>query len=634
MWNADINPEYWSIAVHGLHHMGMSLLDCMVFGSLLSSTDPVTILAIFHQMKVDPKLYAIIFGESILNDSVAIVLFTTLNQFHGKEITIANIFQGVGSFLGVFFGSLMIGVIIALICSLMLKHSYLHQYPSLESCLISLLAYSSYLLSNAIQLSGIVSLLFCGIAMKHYGYDNMSVRSRRTTKYMFRVLSQLSENFIFIYLGITLFTKGDEVYLPGFIFFTLIIIMIARFFATIPLAQLINTINRQFDPTREDMIPRNHQLMLWWAGLRGAIAFALSSDVTGVAAPAIRTTTLVVCVVSILMLGGTTNYALQKLNIRVGVGAKRHHADDMHAVERDSDTDSSEDEQEDWDDDLPGANGSRPGSARGRSQSELPVRGGDSDMSSMVDSPTGRSNSTPRRSSRGLRNDDDIFDSHYDADMTHWFISFDNQWLKPLFTRSRWDRRVSGSSNSPSRVSLLTTNHSRNNRPPRRKDSSVERRNGRSSRDESAEQASSSGMGVASSKRGFGRANELTPAAANNSRRAPGGNESAASHRHNVGPSPTGGKMPNPTSPVGPNPPGGLGSRINNFASGVTNAFSSALTFNRSHGSDGDEESFVGWDGRPAVRSGAGNSANGQSGSRPAGGSSGMELSGIHGGSK
>ena len=53
----------------------MAFLDCIVFGSILSSTDPVTILAIFHQMKVDPKLYAIIFGESILNDSVAIVLF-------------------------------------------------------------------------------------------------------------------------------------------------------------------------------------------------------------------------------------------------------------------------------------------------------------------------------------------------------------------------------------------------------------------------------------------------------------------------------------------------------------------------------------------------------------------------------
>ena len=64
------------VVMTGLHDMELSFLDCMVVGSILSSTDPVTILAIFHQMKVDPKLFAIIFGESILNDSVAIVLFT------------------------------------------------------------------------------------------------------------------------------------------------------------------------------------------------------------------------------------------------------------------------------------------------------------------------------------------------------------------------------------------------------------------------------------------------------------------------------------------------------------------------------------------------------------------------------
>jgi sodium/hydrogen exchanger-like protein 6/7 len=46
----------------------------MIFGSILSATDPVTILAIFNQLNVDPQLYSIISGESLLNDAVAIVL--------------------------------------------------------------------------------------------------------------------------------------------------------------------------------------------------------------------------------------------------------------------------------------------------------------------------------------------------------------------------------------------------------------------------------------------------------------------------------------------------------------------------------------------------------------------------------
>ncbi len=60
----------------GLNGLEVSPLDCVIVGSILSSTDPVTILALFHQLKVDPKLYSIIFGESMLNDSVAIVLFS------------------------------------------------------------------------------------------------------------------------------------------------------------------------------------------------------------------------------------------------------------------------------------------------------------------------------------------------------------------------------------------------------------------------------------------------------------------------------------------------------------------------------------------------------------------------------
>lgn len=65
--------------------------------------------------------------------------------------------------------------------------------------------------------SGIVSLLFCGITLKHYAYHTMSKRTQRTTKYMFAVLAQLSENFIFIYLGLNLFTQDVQVFKPLFI---------------------------------------------------------------------------------------------------------------------------------------------------------------------------------------------------------------------------------------------------------------------------------------------------------------------------------------------------------------------------------------------------------------------------------
>jgi sodium/hydrogen exchanger-like protein 6/7 len=167
----------------------------------------------------------------------------TLNKFRGQDLHVANIFKGIGTFIGVFTASVAIGVLFGISVALMLKYSQLHKYHAIESCLVSLFAYSSYLFSNGAQMSGkvkdvhqtsnsyelftltlnlkgIVTLLFTGITLKHYAYDNMSRRSKKTTKSMFQVLSQLSENFIFIYLGVNLFTQEDTMFKPLFIFLT------------------------------------------------------------------------------------------------------------------------------------------------------------------------------------------------------------------------------------------------------------------------------------------------------------------------------------------------------------------------------------------------------------------------------
>jgi len=145
-------------------------------------------------------------------------LLSTLTKFRGQEIYISSLFQGVALFLFIFSFSMLLGVVFGLGCSLMLKHSKLSQYPALESCLVMLIAYTSYFFSNGITLSGesckkekqgrslknstehdfslvlagIVSLLFCGITLKHYAYHNMSLRTQRTTRYIFQTLANVS----------------------------------------------------------------------------------------------------------------------------------------------------------------------------------------------------------------------------------------------------------------------------------------------------------------------------------------------------------------------------------------------------------------------------------------------------------
>ncbi|GFZ45009.1 Endosomal/prevacuolar Na(+)/H(+) exchanger [Saitozyma sp. JCM 24511] len=306
----------WSFL--GLEGLKFTLLECLIFGSTLSATDPVTILAIFNTYKVDPKLYSVIFGESILNDAVSIVMYETLSQFHGEDIYLSSLFHGVGIFLFSFLVSMALGVSFGLACSLGLKHSHLSSYPHIESCIVALVAYTSYFFSNGISMSGIVSLLFCGITLKHYAYHTMSKRTQRTTKYMFAVLAQLSENFIFIYLGLNLFTQDVQVFKPLFILVSAIAVMASRYAAVFPLSELINWIYHTRGQRYEEL-PHSYQMMLFWAGLRGAVGVALAAGITGDNADALRTTILVVVVLTVIIFGGTTARMLEVLGIRVGV---------------------------------------------------------------------------------------------------------------------------------------------------------------------------------------------------------------------------------------------------------------------------------------------------------------------------
>jgi sodium/hydrogen exchanger-like protein 6/7 len=152
----------------------------------------------------------------------------------------------------------------------------------------------------------------------------MSRRSQLTTKFTFALMAQLTENFIFIYLGLSLFTESGLEYKPLFILVTLIGICAARWCAVFPLSALINWViryrarRRGIDSGAEE-IPRNWQMMLFWAGLRGAVGVALAAGLTGTNGLALRATVLITVLLTVIIFGGTTAPMLEILNIRTGV---------------------------------------------------------------------------------------------------------------------------------------------------------------------------------------------------------------------------------------------------------------------------------------------------------------------------
>ncbi|NWH69292.1 SL9A9 protein, partial [Piaya cayana] len=286
--------------------------DCLFFGSLMSATDPVTVLAIFHELHVDADLYALLFGESVLNDAVAIVLTYSISIYSPKEnpntFDAAAFFQSVGNFLGIFAGSFAMGSSYAVHLT---KFTKLCEFPMLETGLFFLLSWSAFLSAEAAGLTGIVAVLFCGVTQAHYTYNNLSPDSKMRTKQLFEFMNFLAENVIFCYMGLALFTFQNHIFNPLFIFGAFVAVFVARACNIYPLSFLLNL-------GRKQKIPRNFQHMMMFSGLRGAIAFALAiQDTETQPKQMMFTTALLIVFFTVWVFGGGTTPMLTWLQIRV-----------------------------------------------------------------------------------------------------------------------------------------------------------------------------------------------------------------------------------------------------------------------------------------------------------------------------
>ncbi|XP_075446703.1 sodium/hydrogen exchanger 7 isoform X2 [Ascaphus truei] len=291
--------------------------DCLFFGAIISATDPVTVLAIFNELHADVDLYALLFGESVLNDAVAIVLSSSIVAYQpaGENTHMfdaAAFFKSVGVFVGIFSGSFAMGVCTGVSTALVTKFTKLHCFPLLETALFFLLSWSTFLLAEACGFTGVVAVLFCGITQAHYTYNNLSPESRERTKQLFEVLHFLAENFIFSYMGLALFTFQKHIFSPIFIIGAFIAIFIGRAAQIYPLSFFLNL-------GRRHKIGWNFQHMMMFSGLRGAMAFALAiRDTATNSHQMMFSTTLLIVFFTVWVIGGGTTPMLSWLNIRVG----------------------------------------------------------------------------------------------------------------------------------------------------------------------------------------------------------------------------------------------------------------------------------------------------------------------------
>nr|XP_018453401.1 PREDICTED: sodium/hydrogen exchanger 6-like [Raphanus sativus] len=293
----------------------LPFVECLMFGSLISATDPVTVLSIFQELGSDVNLYALVFGESVLNDAMAISLYRTMSLVRSHS-TGQNFFMVIVRFLETFVGSMSAGVGVGFTSALLFKYAGLDvdNLQNLECCLFVLFPYFSYMLAEGLSLSGIVSILFTGIVMKHYTFSNLSANSQRFVSAFFHLISSLAETFVFIYMGFDIAMEKHSWSHVGFIFFSILFIVIARAANVFGCGYLVNLAR----PAHRK-IPMTHQKALWYSGLRGAMAFALAlqsvHELPEGHGQTIFTATTAIVVVTVLLIGGSTGTMLEALEV-------------------------------------------------------------------------------------------------------------------------------------------------------------------------------------------------------------------------------------------------------------------------------------------------------------------------------
>uniref|UniRef100_A0A8C7XT15 Sodium/hydrogen exchanger n=1 Tax=Oryzias sinensis TaxID=183150 RepID=A0A8C7XT15_9TELE len=288
----------------------MTMTDSFAFGSLISAVDPVATIAIFNALNVDPVLNMLVFGESILNDAVSIVLTNTAEGFSSSDNSMVTgwetFAQALGYFLKMFFGSAALGTLTGLISALFLKHFDLRKTPSLEFGMMIIFAYLPYGLAEGIKLSGIMSILFAGIAMSHYTHHNLSPVTQILMQQTLRTVAFMCGEFQLI--GILS---------------ACVLVLLGRAVNIFPLSFLLNFF-------RDHKITPKMMFIMWFSGLRGAIPYALSLHL-GLEPiekrQLIGTTTIIIVLFTILVLGGGTMPLIRLMDIEENQSRRKNKKD-------------------------------------------------------------------------------------------------------------------------------------------------------------------------------------------------------------------------------------------------------------------------------------------------------------------
>jgi CPA1 family monovalent cation:H+ antiporter len=281
---------------------GLTIQAALVFGALVSATDPVAVVALFRRLGVPRRLQVLLEGESLFNDGTAIVMFNLM-----IAIALAGRFSLVSSvrdFITVSGGGVLIGIALGMLASQLIARI---RDPLVETTLTTVLAFGSYLVAEYFHVSGVLAVAAAGITNGNTGPSGMSATTRLVVFNFWEYAAFIANSFVFLLIGLT-FDLDVMVANWQAIIWAILAALAAR---------AVSIYGFSFFSSD---IPRRWKHVLAWGGLRGAItlALALSLPETGVLGEArgtLQAMAFGVVLFTLLAQGSSTNWLVNRLSL-------------------------------------------------------------------------------------------------------------------------------------------------------------------------------------------------------------------------------------------------------------------------------------------------------------------------------
>lgn len=237
---------------------GLPLEIALVFGALVGATDPVSVVAIFRKLGAPKRLEVLLEAESLFNDGTAIVIFSL--ALTAAQLGEFDLISAGFEFVRVAGGGILLGIALGWLTSRLI--GYIDDYL-VETTLTTVLAFGSYLLAEQLHISGVLAVVCAGLVNGNLSGRQMSPTTRIVVNNFWEYVAFLANSAVFLMIGLEMDIPGMLAN-AGSTLWAIMAILVSRGLSVYGLSRL----GRQ--------IPERWRHVLFWGGLRGAIALALA----------------------------------------------------------------------------------------------------------------------------------------------------------------------------------------------------------------------------------------------------------------------------------------------------------------------------------------------------------------------